>query len=138
MRGLARTHLGRHARWKIAVYSPDLSALGHLTTDGRIATTGTPFIVPAYRMIKDSHGILWIASKGKGIIRLEPHKGDKHYRLTQYTYDADNVYSLSHNSAYDICEDGKGRLWIATFGGGVNCMEQQPDGNYRFSMPATT
>lgn len=117
---------------KIAVYSPDLSALGHLTTDGRIATTGTPFIVPAYRMIKDSHGILWIASKGKGIIRLEPHKGDKHYRLTQYTYDADNVYSLSHNSAYDICEDGKGRLWIATFGGGVNCMEQQPDGNYRF------
>ena len=117
---------------KITIFNTDMAPLGYLTADGRISSSGTPFITPAYRIMEDSHGIVWIASKGGGIIRLEPQEGNKSYRPTHYTYDANDIYSLSHNSAYDICEDGKGRLWIATFGGGINCMEPQADGSYRF------
>ncbi len=117
---------------KIAIFSSDMKPLGHLTTDGRIASSGTPLVTPAYRILEDSHGTIWIASKGGGVIHLEPRDNGNAYRLTQYTSDANDIYSLSHNSAYDICEDGQGRLWVATFGGGVNYIEPQPDGSFRF------
>ena len=117
---------------KISVYSAEFELIGHLTSDGHISATGTPLIASAYQIIEDSKGIIWIASKGNGIFRLAPTSSDRSYHLANYTYDANDIYSLSHNSAYDICEDSHGRLWIATFGGGVNCMEQQADGSYRF------
>ena len=117
---------------KTLVYSSEFDFIGYLTADGRISATGTPLIASAYQIIEDSKGIIWIAAKGQGIICLAPTANGLAYHLSNYTYDANDIYSLSHNSTYDICEDGHGRFWIATFGGGINCMEQQADGSVRF------
>lgn len=54
------------------------------------------------------------------------------YKLHHYVYDARDVYSLSHNSVYDLCEDSLGRIWVVTFGGGINYIERQDDGSVRF------
>ncbi len=117
---------------KVSVYSHEFELIGYLTANGQITTTGSPISIPAYRIIEDSRGTIWIASKGTGVIGLVPRSDDHSYRLTSYAYDPNDIYSLSHNSVYDICEDSHGRLWVATFGGGINCMERQADGSYRF------
>lgn len=51
--------------------------------------------------------------------------------MKQYKYSVEDIYSLSHNDIYAVCEDAVGRIWIATFGGGVNYMEQI-EGKTRF------
>lgn len=115
---------------KISVYSLDFKRRGYLTTDGRIASAGTLFKGSAYKIIEDSKGNIWIATKGNGLLQLIP-QGDA-YRLLHYTYDAGDIYSLSHNSVYDLCEDGYGRIWVVTFGGGINYIERRDDGSVRF------
>ena len=52
--------------------------------------------------------------------------------MNHYVYNASNIYSLSHNSVYDLCEDSFGRIWVVTFGGGINYIERQDDGSVRF------
>lgn len=115
---------------RISVYSSDFTYLGYLTEAGTISKTGKELCASSYKMMEDSKGNLWIASKGEGVIQLIAN-GDA-YRIKKYAYDADNIYSLSHNSVYDMCEDHSGRIWVATFGGGLNYMVQQNDGSYRF------
>lgn len=38
---------------------------------------------------------------------------------------AQNIYSLSHDDVYNIFEDSKHRIWIATYGGGLNYMVEE-------------
>lgn len=115
---------------KISLYASDYTYLGYLTEAGTVSKTGKELRVSSYKIIEDSKGNIWIASKGEGVIRLVP-QGDS-YRISRYTYDARNIYSLSHNSVYDLCEDHSGRIWVVTFGGGLNYMLPQIDGSYRF------
>ncbi len=80
--------------------------------------------------MQDSAGNIWIATKGGGIVLAE--KAGTRFRLTHFTYDEENIYSLSHNSVYWLYEDSRGRIWAATFGGGLNYIQKTPDGTYRF------
>lgn len=52
--------------------------------------------------------------------------------MLHYTYDANDIYSLSHNNVYDLCEDSYGRIWVVTFGGGIDYIEKESDGSVRF------
>ena len=115
---------------RINVYGADRQHLGYLTTDGRIARQGTPFIGVAYKIIEDSHGDLWIATKGQGVLHLQG-KGPA-FRMEHFTHNPDDLYSLSGNSVYDVAEDGQGRLWVITFYDGINYLERRPDGSARF------
>ncbi len=71
-----------------------------------------------YCMYEDSHGNLWLGTKGNGLIQAR----GKRTQL-QYTYhrhlDSD-PYSLSCDDIYDITEDMYGNIVVATYGGGVN------------------
>ena len=115
---------------KINVYTSGWQWLGHLTTDGRIAKNGTPIVGVAYRILQDSRGDMWIATKGYGVLHLQGE--GLSYRMQHFAYHADDPDGLSSNSVYDILEDGKGRLWMITFDYGINYLERGPDGSYRF------
>lgn len=80
--------------------------------------------------MQDSHGNIWIATKGDGIILAE--KEGTHFKFTRFKYDEDDIYSLSHNSVYWLHEDKYGRIWVATFGGGLNYIQKTPEGKYVF------
>ena len=41
--------------------------------------------------------------------------------------DKNNPYSISSNSIYSILQDSAGRIWIGTFGGGLNLIEHLPE-----------
>jgi signal transduction histidine kinase/ligand-binding sensor domain-containing protein/DNA-binding response OmpR family regulator len=121
---------------KLRVYDARGKERGYLTATGEIARHGTPITGTAYFIMQDSKGILWIATKGDGLIRAErtdAHNGDdERYRLTRYTHDERNPYSLSNNQVYCVYEDSTGRLWVATYGGGINYMESDQEHNVRF------
>ncbi len=115
---------------QIEIYSSDLDFQGILTEEGDIAKSGRPLRGVPYHIMQDSHGNIWIATKGDGIILAE--KEGAHFKFTRFKYDEDDIYSLSHNSVYWLHEDKHGRIWVATFGGGLNYIQKTPEGKYVF------
>ncbi len=63
-----------------------------------------------FSIIYDKQGNLWKGSMGNGIYVNE----------TNYKNNPFDSKSLSDNHIYCISSDSKGRIWICTFGGGVN------------------
>lgn len=116
---------------RIEIYSSQFNYLGYLDENGSIATTGKPLAGVPYGIIQDRNGVIWIATKGRGIIRAQKQHSN-HFKITRYEYNEDDVYSLSHNSTYWMHEDKNGRLWVATFGGGLNYIDPMPNGELRF------
>ncbi|WP_239063606.1 two-component regulator propeller domain-containing protein [Bacteroides sp. 51] len=84
-----------------------------------------------YAITQDSDDVFWISTKGEGLIRVvETASG--HFKTEQYTHDPNNLHSISHNNIYFTFQDRKKRLWVATYGGGLNLIEQQADGSLHF------
>lgn len=68
-----------------------------------------------YSMLQDKNGSVWLATKKTGIIEL---KNGKLSGAVQYK-NTDKPGSLSNNTVFALTTDLKGRIWAATFGGGV-------------------
>ena len=66
---------------------------------------------------KDSSGMLWIGTAGRGVHRFDP---GKRQFTASYIHEVGNPHSLSNNDIKCIYEDRGGVLWIGTRGGGVN------------------
>ena len=115
---------------RIEIYTHDFEYLGFLTESGAIAKTGKPLLGVAYHIMQDSHGNIWIATKGDVGVLAEKAGGQ--FKITRFEYDEDDIYSLSHNSVYWLHEDHHGRIWAATFGGGLNYIQKTPEGKYTF------
>lgn len=66
---------------------------------------------------------IWLGTKGQGLLEAAPVPGNPdHYKVTQYLHNANDPNSINNNSIYSILEDHKGRMWIGTFGGGLNIL----------------
>ena len=84
-----------------------------------------------YAIMQDSDGAYWISTKGQGLIKAtETSQG--HFELQYFNYKADDSYTLSSDNIYFTFQDSKKRLWVATYGGGLNLIETIPDGTVRF------
>mgnify|MGYP002229575953 FL=1 len=60
-------------------------------------------------------------------------KNENNYEVTQYIPREDDSYSISSNSVYSILQDSKGRMWIGTWGGGINLIDHSSEnGHIRF------
>ena len=80
----------------------------------------------AYQIIEDSIGNIWIATRGKGIAKLP--NGDHSKAIY---YQRGNIPgSLSENGVFSMVFDRKGRLWAATFGGGL-CVKLPDSDSFR-------
>ena len=113
----------------IRLYDSNRKFIGHLTGNGTISMTGTPMEGTAYFIMQDSKGIIWIATKGNGLVRAEQiSPTSMSYKLTRYQHDSNDMYSLSDNNVYCVYEDHHGRIWAATFAGGINYISQGEHG----------
>lgn len=90
--------------------------VGYLAPDGRIVAGYTKFRCPIYCITQTRDGSIWLGSKPQGLFRLTGCHGMQAYRI-------DKIGGLGSDNVYDIKEDRWGRLWIATLGGGVCCVE---------------
>ncbi len=118
----------------LRLYAPDGSLLGYVTPDGSITKARTPFGANVYSMFQDSRGCLWAGTKPKGLFRLEEAKNGgftvRHFVKT------DNPCSINDNSIYAIRQDRFGRILVATYGGGLNIIEDPWGENPRFVNPS--
>lgn len=117
----------------LRLYDADRTYKGYMTENGTISTTGTPMKGTAYFVIQDSKGVIWIATKGDGLVRAElTSPTGMSYKLTRYLHNENDLYSLSDNNVYCVYEDHNGRIWAATFAGGINYITQNENGETLF------
>jgi signal transduction histidine kinase/CheY-like chemotaxis protein/AraC-like DNA-binding protein len=57
---------------------------------------------------------------------------DISFSLEQFVSNTDDIYSLSNDNIYHLHEDGKGRIWVATYGGGINYIDAGRNGKTLF------
>ncbi len=82
-----------------------------------------------YTIIQDSEGYILMGSKGGGIAVSEKplqqyRNNHREIRFNVYRNNPNDTNSLSNNSVYSIIEDRQNRIWIGTFGGGVNLIDR--------------
>ena len=117
----------------VRIYDSNRRYKGYLTESGTISLSGTPMQGTAYFIMQDSNGTMWIATKGNGLISArQTSPTGMSYRLTRYQHEKDDMYSLSDNNVYCAYEDHHGRIWAATFGGGINYITQNQEGETLF------
>lgn len=106
---------------KVHVYNSNHDDLGYLCSNGTIGY-GSPLSGITYCMMQDKSNNIWIGTKGNGIYRLKS-TGNKSFSIKHYQHKSNNPYSLSSNNIYSIYQDSKNRIWIGSYGGGLNLME---------------
>lgn len=118
---------------RLRVYDSNRNYLGFLTENGTVSRSGTPMKGTVYNILQDSKGILWIATKGDGLVRAElVAPNTLSYKLSRYRYDENDMYSLSNDNVYCVYEDHHGRIWVATFANGINYISKDKDGKTIF------
>jgi len=119
---LAGSHSG-----EIGCFDTEGRLKGYLTRGPKVSLTDRPvkFSERIYVMYLDSHHRLWIGTKGFGLFVVEPDG-----TLTHYEPSVADRYAINSENVYDIDESPTGRIWIATYGGGVNYVDGS-DGNGR-------
>jgi len=78
-----------------------------------------------YTIIEDSKGYLWLGSKGGGVAVsrtcLKNVKEDyRKLKFDIYRHNYSDSTSLSGDMVYSILEDRQNRIWIGTYGNGLN------------------
>ena len=93
----------------------------------------TPEIGDVYSIIGDAKGNVWLGTKGEGLYKATPvNAQNSQYVLKQFKADEKNPKSISSNQIYSILEDRKGRIWIGTYGNGINLLEEN-QGEFNFT-----
>lgn len=108
---------------KIYIYDSSGKQSGYLCEDGSIGYSKKPLDCFCYCMMQDKDNNIWIGSKGNGIFILKKNPKGSGYSINHYTSEPNNPYSLSHNSIYSIFQDCKGRVWVGTYGNGINLVD---------------
>ena len=87
-----------------------------------------------YGITKDSKGNYWICSKDSGLYKMTPkeHGG---WTIQHFSHQDSNKNSLNHNGAYIALTDKSGNVWVATYGGGVNLLTNNQQGEPVFIHP---
>jgi signal transduction histidine kinase/ligand-binding sensor domain-containing protein/DNA-binding response OmpR family regulator len=77
-----------------------------------------------YAMLEDSRGNIFLGSKGNGLFMLT--RRDKfRFDAKHYQHNDSDLHSLSNNNIYTIFEDRQKRIWIGTYGGGINLFHKE-------------
>ncbi|WP_179952085.1 ligand-binding sensor domain-containing protein [Marinicella rhabdoformis] len=73
-----------------------------------------------FSLQQDNNGFLWFGTTD-GVARFDG------YDFKIYRHDGDDINSISNNNAGNLFIDSKNKLWIGTFGGGVNTLDLGTD-----------
>lgn len=105
----------------LSVYDIKGHLKGYMSATGRLTNTRQAMSTRIYSLFEDSRKRLWIGTKGDGLYCY--HDG----RMNHYLHDNKDKWSLSHNDVYDIHEDRRGDIWVATYERGLNLIEGNDD-----------
>lgn len=112
---------GREDR-TLRLLDADMNSIGYIDGKGHLSKSYTSFGAVAYCIYEDREGNIWVGTKPDGLFRLR-ERAPGMFEVTQWRHSDSDPTSISADNVYDICGDGRGRLWIATMRGGINCVE---------------
>jgi signal transduction histidine kinase/ligand-binding sensor domain-containing protein/DNA-binding response OmpR family regulator len=116
---------------ELRLFDKNMKSMGVLCHDGVLRSSGDNFL-SVYKILMDSRKRVWLATKGQGLIMLKPKNSNfNSFDITFFVKNPTDPYSISNNKLYDILEDGKGRIWVASYDGGLNLLEET-GGKIRF------
>lgn len=95
----------------------DMKVINRISNDNN----GNP-IGLIYTITQDPSGDLWLGTKGNGLFRMHKEPNGK-YIFTHYKHNPADPFSLSSDNVYCVLIDSKKQIWVATYGGGVNLMQ---------------
>lgn len=108
----------------LSVYDSKRNFKGYVCENGVISRSGKHLNAVAYSLMQDKQGNVWIGTKGNGLFVLKPNgKSSASFRVEHYKNTPGDKYSLSDDVIYSIHEDEKGRIWLGSFGGGINLFD---------------
>ena len=101
----------------LQLYDPEMNSVGYLTPDGRIQTQHRSFAPSAISSIETGQdGSIWVASRYDGLYRLQGEAG--RYSVRHY-----GAGQLANDEVFSVSIDGRGRVWAATFRGGLDLFD---------------
>lgn len=103
-------------------------SIGYLNAKGIISPEKVKFGANIYCIIQEPDGTIWMGLRNEGLVVLKPNSPQElSYKISRYKEDRHNPFSISDNSIYSILRDHKGRIWIGTYGGGLNLICNKED-----------
>ncbi len=115
----------------VTLFTSDGQPLGWLGRDGQIHSQWTAFGRAVYCGLLASDGTLWLGTKHDGLLRLSGLPGGG---FEIKTFNKDN--GIADNEIYDLAEDSRHRLWIATHKGGLCCISDCRASTPAFATPS--
>lgn len=120
---------------KITLMNPGKKKIGMLGADGTLSANSPGWGADIYHMLEDNKGRIWLGTKGNGLFCLIPGKQPFNYKVIHYKYNELDRYSISSDKIYRIFQAASGKIYLATWGGGVNLIQESNNGirfiNYR-------
>lgn len=91
----------------------------------------------AYYITEDKGGHIWVCTKGAGMFISDQSVKSNSFRYNNITFStilssSENENSLNNDNVYDIEFDELNRVWVATYGGGLNLIETGENGEKKF------
>ena len=79
-------------------------------------------------ILKDADGILWIATEGAGLVRLNPATEEINY----YRHHPNDPSTIGSDIINNIFEDRQGKLWIGSWGYGMSSFDKKTEKFVRY------
>ena len=131
VRSLCNTPEGYH--WTgyyngiIQVSNNRFEKVGYLAPSGQVVPQQVKFCEsPIFALFFDTEGKMWIGTKSDGLF-VRTSQG-----MTHYTMNPADRNSLPSNNIFDVAADRHGRIWLATYGGGLVLAKQSATGQISF------
>ncbi|MCP4119102.1 MAG: diguanylate cyclase [Desulfobacteraceae bacterium] len=70
-----------------------------------------------FRIMQDRHGFMWFGTRN-GVVKYDG------IRMRLFQHDPTDINSISHNDSGGVLEDSKGYIWVRTWGGGLNRIDE--------------
>lgn len=108
--------------------SDDLhNKIGYLTPSGQVSVNAVRFSNTAICALhEDRKERVWIGTDGDGVYLY------KNGTLKHFICNPTDKNTLPCNNVFDIVSDRQGRVWFATYGGGIAVAQEDANGNFKF------
>lgn len=118
----------------VRIMDPNNKCIGYLTKNGTLSQKPALFDANVYTMLEDRQGNIWMGTRLKGLFILKPNAAGTPYSYTVHHFEnsPSDKFSLNNNNVFSIHQDRQGRIWIGTYGGGVNLVQYDALGNIQF------